>query len=88
MRSLQRSLRNPSDGRPQARLEHTLGCRPDLGRAVEASVFRALREVRTPDIGGNATTAEFTAAVHRQLSWRRWQDLPEDETAPATEWGV
>ena len=34
-------------------LEHALG-RPDLGRAVEHSVFGALREVRTPDIGGNA----------------------------------
>jgi 3-isopropylmalate dehydrogenase len=68
-------------------LEHALD-RPDLARAVEHSVFGALREVRTPDIGGNGTTAEFTAAVHRQLSWRRWQDLPEDEQAPVTEWGV
>jgi isocitrate/isopropylmalate dehydrogenase len=68
-------------------LEHALG-RPDLSRAVEHSVFGALREVRTPDIGGTATTAEFTAAVHRQLSWRKWQDLAEDEAAPATDWGV
>ena len=68
-------------------LEHALD-RPDLARAVEHSVFGALREVRTPDIGGSGTTAEFTAAVHRQLSWRRWQDLPEDEQAPVTEWGV
>jgi 3-isopropylmalate dehydrogenase len=68
-------------------LEHALA-RPDLARAVETSVFGALREVRTPDIGGSASTADFTAAVHRQLSWRRWQDLPEDEQTPATEWGV
>jgi 3-isopropylmalate dehydrogenase len=68
-------------------LEHALA-RPDLGRAVEQSVFGALREVRTPDIGGNATTAEFTAAVHRQLSWRRWQDHPEDEQAAVSDWGV
>ena len=70
-------------------LEHALA-RPDLARALELSVLGALREVRTPDIGGSATTAEFTAAVHRQLSWRRWQDQdqPEDEQAPATDWGV
>jgi 3-isopropylmalate dehydrogenase len=68
-------------------LEHALG-RPDLARAVEGSVFGALREVRTPDIGGTATTAEFTAAVHRHLSWRRWQDVAEDEQATASEWGV
>jgi 3-isopropylmalate dehydrogenase len=68
-------------------LEHALG-RPDLARAVEQSVLGALREVRTPDIGGNASTRELTAAVQRQLSWRRWQDMPEDEAAPATEWGV
>jgi 3-isopropylmalate dehydrogenase len=68
-------------------LEHALG-RPDLGRAVEYSVYGALRETRTPDIGGNATTAEFTAAVHRQLSWRKWQDTTEDEAAPASDWGV
>jgi 3-isopropylmalate dehydrogenase len=68
-------------------LEHALG-RPDLARAVEGSVFGALREVRTPDIGGSATSAEFTAAVHRHLSWRRWQDVTEDEQAPASEWGV
>jgi 3-isopropylmalate dehydrogenase len=68
-------------------LEHALG-RPDLGRAVEQSVMGALREVRTPDIGGTSTTAEFTAAVHRQLSWRRWQDHQEDEQAAVSDWGV
>jgi 3-isopropylmalate dehydrogenase len=67
-------------------LEHALG-KPDLGRAVESSVFAALREVRTPDIGGTATTSDFTAAVHRHLSWRRYQDAGEEEQAPA-DWGV
>jgi 3-isopropylmalate dehydrogenase len=67
-------------------LEYGLG-RPDLGQAVEASVFAALKEVRTPDIGGNGTTAEFTKAVHKHLSWSRWAVTPEDERTGA-EWGV
>ena len=67
-------------------LEHALG-RPDLARVVEAAVAAALREVRTPDIGGDATTAEFTAAVHRHLSWLRWADAETEQTTPA-EWGV
>jgi 3-isopropylmalate dehydrogenase len=67
-------------------LEHALR-RPDLARAVEAAVVATLREARTPDIGGTATTAEFTALVHRNLSWLRWAHAPE-ETPAAYEWGV
>jgi len=68
-------------------LEHSLR-RPDLARAVEASVALALREVRTPDIGGDATTQDVTAAVHRHLSWLRWGGAPAEETAGSTEWAV
>jgi 3-isopropylmalate dehydrogenase len=66
-------------------LEYTLG-RPDLARAVEAGVTATLREVRTPDIGGSARTADFTAAVLRNLSWARWSDGDVDEAA--SEWAV
>jgi 3-isopropylmalate dehydrogenase len=66
-------------------LEYTLA-RPDLARAVEAAVAATLREVRTPDIGGKARTAEFTAAVLRNLSWARWSDGDGDEGA--SEWAV
>ena len=66
-------------------LEYTLA-RPDLARAVEAAVLAALREVRTPDIGGKARTSEFTAAVLRNLSWARWSDGDGDEGA--SEWAV
>jgi len=68
-------------------LEHAFG-QPQLARAVERSVLAALRDVRTPDIGGAATTALFTAAVHRHLSWTRWTDEPEEEAPRASEWGV
>ncbi len=66
-------------------LEYGLG-RPDLARSVERAVVEALREVRTPDIGGAATTVELTGAVHRHLAWLRWQE-PEAEPV-ASEWGV
>jgi 3-isopropylmalate dehydrogenase len=70
-------------------LEHALH-RPDLARIVDSAVNVTLRDVRTPDIGGKATTREFTEAVHRNLSWLRWTHTPaEDETATASsEWGV
>jgi 3-isopropylmalate dehydrogenase len=67
-------------------LEHALR-RPDLARAVEAAVVATLREARTPDIGGTATTTEFTGIVHRNLSWLRWAHAPEESPA-AYEWGV
>lgn len=66
-------------------LEYGLG-RPDLARSVERAVFEALREARTPDIGGGSSTIEVTGAVHRHLAWLRWQ---EPELEPATsDWGV
>jgi 3-isopropylmalate dehydrogenase len=66
-------------------LEHTLR-RPDLSRAVEAAVAAALQEVRTPDVGGHASSDEVTAAIRRQLSWTR-SGAPE-ETLSSTEWAV
>jgi len=66
-------------------LEYGLG-RPDLARSVERAVFEALREARTPDIGGSSSTVEVTGAVHRHLSWLRWQE-PQLEPV-AYEWGV
>jgi 3-isopropylmalate dehydrogenase len=71
-------------------LEHSLH-RPDLARIVESAVNVTLRDVRTPDIGGKATTRELTEAVHRNLSWLRWAHTPaEDETeaTASSEWGV
>jgi 3-isopropylmalate dehydrogenase len=71
-------------------LEHSLN-RPDLARIVESAVNVTLRDVRTPDVGGKATTREFTEAVHRNLSWLRWAHTPaEDETeaTASSEWGV
>jgi 3-isopropylmalate dehydrogenase len=61
--------------------------RAELARSVEAAVTATLRDVRTPDLGGQATTAEFTAAVRRNLEWMRWSHAsPEDEAS--YEWGV
>jgi 3-isopropylmalate dehydrogenase len=66
-------------------LEYALK-RPDLARVVEAAVAATLRETRTPDIGGKATTAEFTTAVVRHLSWLRYVDAPSSEAS--SEWAV
>jgi len=67
-------------------LELSFG-RAELARSVEAAVMATLREVRTPDLGGRASTEEFTAAVRRNLDWLRWSHpSPEDE--PSYEWGV
>jgi 3-isopropylmalate dehydrogenase len=68
-------------------LEHALE-RPDLARAVEAAVAAAVREAKTLDVQGHATTAEFTRAVLRNFSWLRWSDMPEAEPARTSEWGV
>jgi len=54
---------------------------------VEKAMVAALREVRTPDIGGHATTTELTEAVLRNLSWSRWTNDSEEEAVSA-EWGV
>jgi 3-isopropylmalate dehydrogenase len=48
-------------------LEHGLK-RPDLGAAVDRAVVATLAELRTPDLGGGATTSEVTAAVLRRLA--------------------
>jgi len=42
--------------------------RPDEARALEAAVDVALREAPTPDLGGNATTAELADAVIAALA--------------------
>ena len=48
-------------------LEHGLG-RPAEARALEDAVDVALSETPTPDLGGNATTAEFADAVDAALA--------------------
>jgi 3-isopropylmalate dehydrogenase len=67
-------------------LDHAFG-RPDLARVVDDAVLATLREVRTPDVGGTGTTAQFTQAIHRHLSWSRWSEVGE-EPLPAADWGV
>ncbi len=68
-------------------LEHSLG-RPDLARAVEAAVATSLRELRTPDLGGSATTAELAAAVRRHLGWLRYSDSVTSPEPAASDWAV
>jgi 3-isopropylmalate dehydrogenase len=48
-------------------LEHGLG-RSEEARALETAVEKALTDAPTPDLGGQATTAEFGDAVLRALS--------------------
>ena len=48
-------------------LEHAFG-RSDEARALEAAVDAGLRERPTPDLGGNATTADVADAVVGALS--------------------
>jgi 3-isopropylmalate dehydrogenase len=67
-------------------LEHGLR-RPQLARAVEAAAVAALRELRTPDVGGHATTEQVTDAVLRHLAWSRWAADPAEEAVGA-DWGV
>jgi 3-isopropylmalate dehydrogenase len=65
--------------------------RPDLAQAVSAAVTTTARDLRTPDIGGNASTSEFTAGVMRNFSPRapRRAAPPLDEhDAAAYGWGV
>jgi 3-isopropylmalate dehydrogenase len=68
-------------------LEHSLD-RADLARVVEAAVAATLRELRTPDVGGSATTREFTAGVHRNLAWLRWAGVDAEDAAAASDWAV
>ena len=65
-------------------LEHGLK-RPEEARAVEAAVAEALRERRTPDLGGQASTREFADSVARHLEWVR-HAIPEE--AVKNDWGV
>jgi 3-isopropylmalate dehydrogenase len=67
-------------------LEHALGKAP-IARAVESAVVAALRERRTPDVGGDARTDEVTDAVVRHLRWSRWSEEGDEEPA-RTDWGV
>jgi 3-isopropylmalate dehydrogenase len=67
-------------------LEHAFK-RRQVARAVESAAIAALRELRTPDVGGHATTDQVTEAVLRHLSWSRWSAEAEEEPA-AVEWGV
>jgi 3-isopropylmalate dehydrogenase len=67
-------------------LEHAFR-RPQMARAVEKATVAALRELRTPDVGGHATTEQLTEAVLRHLSWSRWSSDTEEEPVGA-EWGV
>jgi 3-isopropylmalate dehydrogenase len=67
-------------------LEHAFR-RPQLARAVESAVIAALRERRTPDVGGSATTEQVTEATLRHLAWSRWSGDAEEEPATA-DWGV
>jgi isocitrate/isopropylmalate dehydrogenase len=48
-------------------LEHGLGLR-DNAAALTRAIDGALATVRTPDLGGTATTAEVGAAVREQLA--------------------
>ncbi len=67
-------------------LEHAFK-RRQVARAVESAAIAALRELRTPDVGGHATTEQVTEAVLRHLSWSRWSAEVEEEPA-GVEWGV
>jgi len=51
-------------------LEHALG-RQDDAAALEAAVDRALERAPTPDLGGSATTQEFTDAALTALEVAR-----------------
>jgi 3-isopropylmalate dehydrogenase len=51
-------------------LEHGLG-RPAEAAALEAAVDRALDEAPTPDLGGSATTRDFTDAALTALEGAR-----------------
>jgi 3-isopropylmalate dehydrogenase len=67
-------------------LEHAFG-KPRMARAVESAAVAALRDHRTPDVGGTSTTDEVTDGVLRHLQWSRWSEDGEEEPAPA-DWGV
>jgi len=51
------------------------------------AVSATLREVRTPDVGGNAPTGDVTREVMWNFSGLRWVDVPDDDTT-RTDWAV
>ena len=64
-----RGLANPAAMLRSAALMLAYGLgRPDEAAALEAAVDQALVEAPTPDVGGNSTTEEATAAVLAALS--------------------
>ena len=67
-------------------LEHSFH-RPDLARRLDDAVSASLRETRTPDVGGSASTGELTTEVVRNLSWLRWVN-PTDDDVTTTDWAV
>lgn len=68
-------------------LKHALH-RADLARRVEVAVTRALQEAPTPDVGGSATTAEFTGEVLRALRPAAPAYQRADEAEASYGWGV
>jgi 3-isopropylmalate dehydrogenase len=68
-------------------LEHGLG-QGWAGRAVELAVEAALRDERTPDLGGSASTASFTRAVLRHLEWTRFAAREHELEVASANWGV
>jgi len=60
----------------------------DLARALEAAVAETFKQLRTPDLGGTATTAEFTDAVRGHLSWLRFATHAEADPSAVAPWGV
>jgi len=69
-------------------LEHGLN-RPELARAVETSVVEALKQARTPDVGGSASTQEFAAVVQQHLGWAsRVHAAGVEDDEHGTAWAV
>lgn len=68
-------------------LEYALS-RPDLARRVEAAVVHALHEMPPRDVGGSATTSEFTAEVLDTLSTAPRVPQRVDEWEASYGWGV
>jgi hypothetical protein len=55
---------------------------------VELAVEAALRDERTPDLGGSASTASFTRAVLRHLEWTRFAAREHELEVASANWGV
>jgi 3-isopropylmalate dehydrogenase len=72
-----RGIANPTGALLSAALllEHTAR-RPDLAAALERAVVETLVTVRTPDLGGNATTIAMAAAVFDRLERYLAEETP------------